>query len=235
MLKNLKICSCTARYERLFRIPKGGGYYIDVGANDPTDLSVTKFFYYRGWHGINIEPLPDKCVLLIEQRPRDINLCVGLGSASAKLELAGAGFGATFSNETSKDWDVSKTPRRLKKILTLSEVHERYCDPKQDIHFCKIDVEGYEREVLEGIKDWRKFRPWIFVLESTLPGTSIPCYDKWESILLENDYVLGFTFGINRYYVDLEKEYLIQGFNEIGQFVKQNEIVAMKMHKVAFN
>ena len=24
------------------------GFYIDVGANDPTDLSVTKFFYDRG-------------------------------------------------------------------------------------------------------------------------------------------------------------------------------------------
>ena len=48
------------------------GFYIDVGANDPTNLSVTKFFYDRGWHGINIEPLPDKCALLAEMRPRDI-------------------------------------------------------------------------------------------------------------------------------------------------------------------
>ena len=36
-------------------------FYIDVGANDPTYLSVTKFFYLGGGNGINIEPLRDKC------------------------------------------------------------------------------------------------------------------------------------------------------------------------------
>ena len=33
------------------------GFYIDVGAYDPVDISVTKYFYDKGWHGINIEPL----------------------------------------------------------------------------------------------------------------------------------------------------------------------------------
>jgi len=32
------------------------GFYVDVGANDPTFLSVTHAFYERGWHGINIDP-----------------------------------------------------------------------------------------------------------------------------------------------------------------------------------
>ncbi len=194
---------------------------------------MTKFFYDHGWHGINIEPLTDKCALLIEQRPRDINLCIGLGKESGKIDLMGDGTGATFSDEVSKDWKFT-AKRRLKKILTLSEVHERYCDPKQDIHFCKIDVEGFEREVLEGIKDWKKFRPWIFAIEATLPGTSIPCHDKWEDILLDNDYTLAFNFGINRYYIDIEREYLMQGFQKIGQFLTQNEIFKMTMQRVNF-
>ena len=63
------------------------GFYIDVGANDPTIDSVTKFFYDRRWHGINIEPLADKCALLAERRPSDINLCVGLGSERGKLDI----------------------------------------------------------------------------------------------------------------------------------------------------
>ncbi len=37
------------------------GNYIDVGANDPVYLSVTKSFYDIGWSRINIEPLPDMC------------------------------------------------------------------------------------------------------------------------------------------------------------------------------
>ena len=34
------------------------GFYIDVGANDPVEHSVTKAFYDAGWRGISIEPLP---------------------------------------------------------------------------------------------------------------------------------------------------------------------------------
>ena len=32
------------------------GFYIDVGAHDPTELSVTRAFYDRGRRGINVEP-----------------------------------------------------------------------------------------------------------------------------------------------------------------------------------
>ena len=206
------------------------GFYIDVGANDPTLLSVTKFFYDRGWHGINIEPLTDKCALLSEMRPRDINLCVGLGSERGKLEIFEAGEMSTFLPEFANQ----NTRKRQKNILTLSEVCEQYPPPNQDVHFCKIDVEGYERQVLEGIKDWNKFRPWIFVMESTLPGTDIPCHDKWEDLLLENDYIFAFEFAINRYYVSAEREYLRYNFAKINQFVAQNQIAKMQMEFIKF-
>ena len=211
------------------------GFYIDVGANDPTHDSVTKFFYDRGWRGINIEPLPDKCKLLAELRPRDINLCVGLGSKRGKLNFYMEDMMSTFSSETVDFRSMDSRPQRQKNVLTLSEVYERYCAPQQEIHFCKIDVEGYEKEVLEGVSDWQKFRPCIFAVESTLPGTGIPCHDKWENILLENDYFFAAQFGINRYYIDIEKEYLLEGFNSISQFIAQNEIVVLRMQKVEFN
>ena len=205
------------------------GFYIDVGANDPTNISVTKFFYDRGWHGINIEPLPDKCALLAEMRPRDINLCVGLGSERGKLDIFELDMGSTFLPEFA-----GKSERkRQRNILTLSEVYDRY-PPNGDIHFCKIDVEGYERQVLEGIKDWRKFRPWIFAMEAALPGTEIPCHDKWEDLLLKNDYVFAFQLAINRYYVDVEREHLLANFAKINQFVAQNEIVRLVMQPLKF-
>ena len=107
--------------------------------------------------------------------------------------------------------------------------------PQSTVHFCKIDVEGYERQVLEGIKDWHKFRPWIFAMEATLPGTNIPCHDKWEDLLLANDYIFAFQLAINRYYVDAEREYLLSNFAKINQFVAQNEIVKMNMQPVRFS
>ena len=50
------------------------GTYIDVGAQDSTVDSVTKWFYDSGWSGINIEPHPDYFAQLTRDRPRDINL-----------------------------------------------------------------------------------------------------------------------------------------------------------------
>ena len=52
----------------------GKGTYIDVGAGDPVNDSVTKYFYDQGWSGINIEPHPVRFQALKEQRTRDINL-----------------------------------------------------------------------------------------------------------------------------------------------------------------
>ena len=40
---------------RVFR-GQTGGFYIDVGANEPVTDSVTMLFYLRGWSGVNVEP-----------------------------------------------------------------------------------------------------------------------------------------------------------------------------------
>ena len=71
-------------------------------------------------------------------------------------------------------------------------------------------------------------------MEAVLPGTGIPCHDKWEDLLLANDYIFAFQLAINRYYVDVEREYLLHNFAKINQFVAQNEIVQLKMSRVNF-
>lgn len=224
-------------YSILRDIPNG--FYIDVGANDPTNISVTKFFYDRGWHGINIEPLKVRCLLLEEMRPRDINLCVGLGNQKGKLPLFAGDTEdfmdgtSTFSDEIAKSVNLENNRSQdLTNILTLTDIFHRYCNPRQQIHFCKIDVEGYEKEVLEGVSDWNEFRPWMFVMESTLPMTTIPCHDQWENILEDNDYLFAFQQGINRYYIDKQKGHLMQRVEEISSFLGQYEIGIMRMQLI---
>ncbi len=48
------------------------GFYVDVGANDPDDDSVTKLFYQNGWNGINIEPIESLHKELIRSRPKHL-------------------------------------------------------------------------------------------------------------------------------------------------------------------
>ena len=115
------------------------GFYVDVGANDPTVDSVTKFFYDRGWHGINIEPLPDKCALLAEKRPRDINLCIGLSSERGKLDMFPHEGVTTFSEEIAKSVNTPTDNRHAKIVQTLSEVLAKYPPPtRQMFTFAKL-------------------------------------------------------------------------------------------------
>ena len=52
------------------------GFYIDIGADHPTDLSVTKAFYERHWRGINVEPLASSHAHFVRERPGDVPLLV---------------------------------------------------------------------------------------------------------------------------------------------------------------
>lgn len=182
------------------------GFYIDIGANDPDEYSVTKLFYNSGWHGINIEPLPEVYKSLKIARTADINLNIGVGDVRGRRKLyidnGEYNMGSTFDKEVAKDLNdyIEVDVWTMDYILNMYRPNE--------IHFCKIDVEGYERQVLSGF-DW-SFRPWVFCIESTVPGTDEPCYDKWENILTEHGYILAYAHGINRYYADaIEHPYII--------------------------
>ena len=84
--KPMAIISYAQNYEdvllnRLFS-DCPNGFYIDVGACHPVVHSVTKLFYERGWHGINVEPIPGLCEMLAHDRQRDINLGIGLSGTA---------------------------------------------------------------------------------------------------------------------------------------------------------
>ena len=182
------------------------GFYIDVGANDPEDDSITKAFYDQGWHGINIEPLTKHYAALQINRPRDINLQMAAGDFNGELKL--------FDVRHVRGWatsDVEIAEQYRQQGLAVEEilVPVRRLDSlcaefsEQQIHFLKIDVEGFEREVLLGM-DFQKWRPWILIIEATRPNSQQTQYQNWEPMLIENQYCYAYNDGLNRYYVAQE-------------------------------
>lgn len=95
-------------------------------------------------------------------------------------------------------------------VDTLASVCAQHLPAGQEVHFLKVDVEGFEEQALRS-NNWTDFRPWIVLVEATLPMTQQESYDSWEPILLGSDYLFAYADGLNRYYIakehaNLEKE-----------------------------
>jgi FkbM family methyltransferase len=195
---------------RLFSNRKTG-FYIDIGAHDPVNYSITKYFYDLGWHGINLEPSSHIFPRLCAARARDINLNFGLSDRDGVLSfyeaMKGAGLSTFVKSEMERHCQAGfEFVERQCQVTTLAKVCEQYV--QGEIQFLSIDVEGYEREVIEG-GDWNRWRPSVLVIEATKPGTTIASHDCWESLLLKADYLFAMFDGLNRYYVRAEDRHLL--------------------------
>ncbi|WP_458098525.1 FkbM family methyltransferase [Roseomonas sp. WA12] len=180
----------------------GVGFYVDIGSCDPTELSVTKMFYDRGWSGINVEPAKayfDRCV---SERPRDLNLNIAVAAKAGVvrfLDVAGTGLSTTVQRnaEIAKSRGYAVT-ENIVPALSLAEILSS--SEEKQIHFLKIDVEGDEQAVLEGA-DFKRFRPWIVVIEATLPNSRERSDAPWRDLLLKANYEQAYFDGVNLYFV----------------------------------
>lgn len=178
------------------------GFYIDVGAQDPVVDSVSLGFYERGWRGVHVEPTPSYAAKLREARPDEtVRQCLidreegtkifffipgtGLSTGEAANALAHVN-----SGHKVEEVSVSSTP--LSKLLDESR--------GRDVHWLKIDVEGMEAAVIDS---WlpSDVRPWIVVVESTLPTSSEVNHAAWDEQLQEFGYQFVYFDGLNRFYV----------------------------------
>ena len=183
------------------------GFYIDVGANHPVNGSVTAHFYHaRGWRGINVEP-SGVFTSLERDRPRDVNLNLAVscerGEATFHEFPEGTGVSTLDPQLARSAQDKFSFPCQSRTVTvdTLASICDRFAPARID--FLSIDVEGHERQVIQG-GDWRRFRPRVVVAEATRPHGTEPCHQTWEPLLLEADYLFASFDGLNRYYVRAE-------------------------------
>lgn len=183
------------------------GFYIDVGAADPDNHSVTRHFYEKGWRGINIDPLPAWHEMLEKARPEDVNLLLGISDEPGEMVLEVAAEhrgGATFVSEQAAEYrdqgmDVSTITARL---ATLAEVCAEHAGDRE-IDFLKVDAEGFESKVIRGA-DWLRWRPRVVLIEATEPNGPVPNHKAWEPMLLDAGYIFALFDGLNRFYVRSE-------------------------------
>jgi FkbM family methyltransferase len=179
-----------------------GGFYVDIGAQDPIIDSVSHAFHERGWRGIHVEPVQHYAELLRQQRPGDevIQAAVGNGPTLLRFyETPGGGISTADANIAARHRESGVHIVEITvPCVALSAIFDACTAP--EIHWLKIDVEGYERQVLAS---WGPSRtsPWIIVIESTLPLTQIETHEQWEALLIDRGYRFVYFDGLNRYYI----------------------------------
>ncbi len=169
------------------------GIFVDVGANHPTEQSLTWFLEVKGWSGILIEPNPEMAQLLRKHRPQSRLFQVAIGGPTqvgdVNFYLAGNQSALSPSFDVTPAGVIHVPLRTLDSVLTESGLAQ--------IDFLSIDVEGMELDVLEGF-NLAKYQPPLMLIEDHL------YHHKVYSYLRRNGYKLVRRTGYNNWYVPAE-------------------------------
>jgi FkbM family methyltransferase len=184
------------------------GCYVDVGAFDPVVDSISWSFYEQGWQGVLIEPVPSLAAAIRRRRPNDITIEAAAGArrGTASLFVTASIGNSTLVPDVADR--VAATGVEFSEIVVsvapLNDLLEDAGLDARTIHFCTIDVEGSESDVLAGF-DLARWRPWILVIEATEPNSPRASHELWEKHVLEAGYQFCLFDGVNRFYVHPDK------------------------------
>lgn len=187
------------------------GVYVDIGAQHPVVDSVSKAFYEQGWRGVHVEPVPHYAELLRQDRPDEVVLQIALSDSAGLMDLRvieGTGLSTGVkvyaeSHQAAHGFAHRTIPTPMLPMKTALAFLEGSA-----VHWLKIDVEGMEEAVLRGW-DSKLLRPWIMVIEATVPLSAEQRYEGAERILVEAGYQFAYFDGLNRFYVAAEHANLL--------------------------
>jgi FkbM family methyltransferase len=140
------------------------GFFVDVGANHPTEGSQTWHLEQLGWSGVLVEPQPDLAAFLVTARKAKVfaAACSSPENAGRALALHVDGARSGLDRERmapgARAAYVVMVPAR-----TLDDILDEAGAPAP-IDFLSIDVEGHELEVLRGF-DLERWRPRLMLVE----------------------------------------------------------------------
>lgn len=213
------------------------GRYLEIGANHPAEDSISRPFYDRGWSGITVEPMAQLVEAHRLERPRDTQVRAVAGRPGTDRailhEIAGTGLSTTIDSLRDAHEragltvvDVEVPSLTVDQILERDELHD-------ELHFVVIDTEGSENDVLAGF-DLSRWRPWVLVVEATVPNSNAPSHDAWEPGVLKSGYQFCLFDGLSRFYVADEHAADLMGrlsfpANVVDNYVHHRDLVTREL------
>jgi FkbM family methyltransferase len=171
-----------------------GGFFVEVGANEPQHGSQTWRFEQAGWTGILVEPQPELAERLRQNRRAHVvaAACSSPGKAGATMMLYISGPHSSLKRELAV---TGALPHRAiaVPVRTLNDILEE-AEAPTPIDFVSIDVEGHEVEVLHGF-DIARWRPRLILIEDHVTDLAT------HRFLKHTGYRLIRRTGLNSWYV----------------------------------
>jgi len=170
------------------------GYFVEVGANAPCDLSQTRHLEQLGWHGVLVEPQPELAAALRRQRLAKVyaTACGSPQQAGRMMLLHLAGIHSSLDPylniSTISPQGAIEVP-----VMTLDEILLDAGAPSP-IDLLSVDVEGLEIEVLKGL-DLNRWRPRLILVEDLAMNLRLHRY------LRSHGYKWMRRTGLNSWYV----------------------------------
>jgi FkbM family methyltransferase len=143
--------------------------YLDIGAHHPSFLNNTRVFYDNGSRGVNVEPDPSLIEAFQKNRPRDVNLNIGIAEKEGELPFF---IMNTRTLNTFSEEDANLAEReggvKIKKVvnipvLNVNDVIKNNFSGTPD--FISLDVEGLDLSILRSL-DFSLYRPKVICVET---------------------------------------------------------------------
>lgn len=158
------------------------GFFVEVGANHPTELSQTWLLEQQGWKGILVEPLPGCCEALRQVRK---NSTVFEAAVGAPEQVGEATLNVAESDVWSHLGEADEGLRVSKRIKVAVRTLDSILDEAQapQIDLLSIDTEGMELNVLRGL-NLAKRLPALVLLEDHMETLDVYFYMRRQGYKL---------------------------------------------------
>ena len=146
---------------------KKKGFYVDVGAYHPLELSNTYLLYKKKWNGINIDINSLSIDYFNFLRPDDININIGVSKKNTTKTLYYQKDKSplnTLNLSHAKKIFANDFKKKKIKTKTLTSIIDKTKYREKIIDFLNIDAEGNDFDVLKSL-DFKKYKPQLICIE----------------------------------------------------------------------
>lgn len=142
------------------------GWFLDIGAYRPMELSNTRLLYERGWSGVMFEPSPENMNYLIDEYGYDdritlVQALVGVTAGVFPLEVSN-GPVSTTNAAVRALWATDGHYRGKVQVPCLSV--ENVIDRYGYFDFVNIDAEGESADLFDRFMA-QEHKPAVFCVE----------------------------------------------------------------------